>query len=107
MAKKPEAESTAVIKARDEFGKCVAIVVNGREFVFKPLELEEFEDFQQRAKTAPTGALNRECCMAALVSPALSELQEAFRAAPGFAAVASQAIMQMAFDGIEVKVKKD
>lgn len=109
MTKKKAATATidpVVQAAMDEHGDCAAFTVRGKLFVFRPLELDEFETFQARAKKTEPGPLNRECCQTALVHPTLDELKEAFESAPGLAAVAATAIMQMAMASVEIVVKK-
>lgn len=106
-SKKDKGDSEAVRKAREQYGQCVAVVANGVEFVFRPLELDEFEDFQERAKKGKVGPVNRECCQAALIDESkLDALREAMQKAPGLAPVAAQSIMEMAFGGLEISLKK-
>lgn len=108
MAKAKVTVDPIIEKAIAEHNDCAALTVGGKLFVFKPLSLDEFEDFQARSagKNAPPGPLNRECCQTALVHPDLTALQEAFERAPGFATMAATAIMQMSISGVEIVVKK-
>jgi hypothetical protein len=109
MAKKEVTVDPIVAKAMADHGDCAPFSVGGKLFVFRPLTLDEFEDFQARAgkKDAEPGALNRECCLKALVHPTeVGELQRVFEAKPGFASLASTAIMQLSIADVEVVVKK-
>lgn len=108
MSKKQRAESEAVVSAQEKYGQCVAVFANGVEFVFRPLELDEFEDFQSRVRTSTNhGPINRECCQVALVDDKqLEALKETMKKAPGFAPMVAQSIMEMALSGIEISVKK-
>lgn len=104
--KKKDAVDPRIAELEAKHGQVVAFTVGGKLFVFRALDSDEFEDFQARAKTAQPGPINRECCQVALVHPTVEEFDEMRKAVPGFPGVAAQAIMEMAFSGIERAVKK-
>ena len=108
MAKVKVTIDPIVQKAMDDHGDCAPFKLGGKLYVFRPLELDEFEAFQARSgkNGAEPGALNRECCQTALVHPSLEELQKAFEHQPGFATMAATAIMQLSIADVQVVVKK-
>lgn len=105
---KPKAEDPLVKKFTEEHQQVVEVKHRGKVFIFRPLTLDEYEDFQAKVSKpgAAQGPINRECCQLALCHPSLEELTAAFEATPGFAAAVSTAITRIAFDGLEVEVKK-
>jgi hypothetical protein len=108
MAKPKVTIDPIVQAAMDAHGDCAPFKAGGKLYVFRPLTLDEFEDFQVRAgkKDAEPGAMNRECCQKALVHPELEDLKKLFELKPGFASLASTAIMQLSIADVEVVAKK-
>lgn len=113
MAKKTTEIDPNVTKAMNDNGDCAPFKVGGKLFIFRPLSLDEYEDFQARGLKAQTpGPINRECCLKAVVYPegdvGVAALKEAFErpGATSFATLASTAIIQMSFADIEVVAKK-
>jgi hypothetical protein len=91
-----------------QHGECARLDVGGKMYVFRSLKLDEFEDYQDRARKADRpGPVNREVTQLALVHPTLEELQTLFNSKPAVASVVSDQLVRMAGAGIEFTVKKD
>lgn len=105
MAQTANDKTFAELEAKH--GECARLEVAGKMYVFRALTLEEFEDYQARArKTDVPGPLNREVSQVALVHPALEDLQALFKSKPAVAASVSDELVRMAGATIEFTVKK-
>lgn len=88
-------------------GECARLEVGGKLYVFRALSLEEFEDYQARARKVDVpGPMNREVAQIACVHPSLEELQALLRSKPAVSTLISDELVRMAGATIEFTVKK-